>query len=59
MRYAELGFMKGKISGIFYFPSPSELGGNLPPDKAARTLVTNILKRFSYTRGKTDDTGRK
>jgi hypothetical protein len=59
MRYAELGLVKGKISGIFHFPSPSELGGNLPPDKAVRTLVTNILKSFYYTRGKTDDIERK
>ena len=64
MRYAELGPMKGKIPGIFHFPSPSELvggggGGNLPPDKAVRTLVANVLKRFYYTRSKTDDIKRK
>jgi hypothetical protein len=59
MIYAELGLMKGKISGIFHFPSPSELGDNLPPDKAVRTLVANNLKRFYYTRGKKDDIKRK
>jgi hypothetical protein len=59
MRYAELGLLKGIISGIFHFPSPSEIGGNLPPDKAVITLVAYTLKGFYYTSGRTDEIERK